>query len=1416
MADADDIAGGVEGKRPAGTRSGRGEPARRRKSTIRRLFFWTVLSLCVLLVGVMGVTRGPVASMIAAARLRAALHVDVTVDRARIGLDGTVRLVGVTLSVPGQDGLASEFLSIPRVDAQIGAGRITSMDLYDPVVRVSESTVNGTLNIESIPVPARRDEPGAFQIPSVRVHGAMIELGEHDANRYRSLARVIADGELTRADDEGYSISLIERAGGRPSPLRFEGGILADELEIRATSIDLSRWPASSMPPSVRGAMELLALDGVVDAATFMLTRDDGPVLRATVSRVGVTLPFSASEDGPPIRMRDVNGRIELRPRGVEATLDGLFEDLRYTVTLAYDGVDANAPFRAEMKTTNFRLESRPALLPFVPSLVVERLELFSNPTADLDATLTIEREEVAPGVVGPVEVAGWLQIRNGAAAFRDFPYPFGRMEGIVHFDRERIEIRRISGRSASGATLFASGVIAPPTNIARVDISVQIEHAPLDDLMKEALGARGDIVEQLIDDEHETELRERGLLGEGESAFATGGVGDIDIRVRRELGEESNWTTEVKVAFDEIRLIPRAFPVPLIARGVLIDILDNDARVTGERVTSLAGGDAQIAIDLDLAGGGASPDVRVGASGVPAGPLLEYAVIHAGAARPGAADGQRAALGRLFSGLNLEGLVDASVAVSEREDGGIGVDAWIDLAGLHAEVGRAGALRGVALREVNGSVVVTENEAAVNLFARAFGADGPAGDINAAARVGFPRELPEAQIEAEMDASGLDLALPLQRAARVFSEQAGETLAGVMDRFRPTGRADVALRHDSSAESTELRLMRPDAVSIQTPLGRIAFDGSEGVLRILSGRLLVFDGFAGVLSHDGQAAGELHLDGSYPLAELHPLDPAAALAADAPAAEGLVGRITEGRIESGLLRGVAGRAFGERAEEVFAALNPAGRYNAHLHLHPPVADDEDLRVTGRIEPSRLAVDREGRRVIIAEIEGAVELLEQGVRLSGLAFSGVGWSGELAGEIRTPDDAPPRADARLRVSAERLDGDLLALLPDALRTRIDAIGGGINGRLMLDLQEFSIELVPQGARPFNAAGVLEFANADADVGVQIREADGRLAFELRSEGNGLDDFRVDALAASARLAGIEARNINAQIGSGTKPGSIRLERFSADCHGGRIGADALIEPAEGERLAYTASIRLSDVRLAPVLADMGAPTSPQSSSPNPQNAEQPTPRADALHAAIEPDSSRGLISAELSLGGWVGSTHGRRGRGVAQVGAGPVIELPLIGRLIEVSNLQLPRSGRFDLAILGFFVEEDRVTFDELSIFTESVEVFGYGTMDWPTREVDLRLASRAVRPIPLLSPLVEQFRDELIVARIVGPVDSTRIITEALPGTRDLFRRLLGREPTPEERRLLDLRERMEQNRALARRLGDRARRTDQADPDR
>ena len=86
------------------------------------------------------------------------------------------------------------------------------------------------------------------------------------------------------------------------------------------------------------------------------------------------------------------------------------------------------------------------------------------------------------------------------------------------------------------------------------------------------------------------------------------------------------------------------------------------------------------------------------------------------------------------------------------------------------------------------------------------------------------------------------------------------------------------------------------------------------------------------------------------------------------------------------------------------------------------------------------------------------------------------------------------------------------------------------------------------------------------------------------------------------------------------------------------------------------------------------------------------------------------MDATLALGGIIGKPESRRGRGAAVIGGGSVLDMPLLTALVKFSNLQLPMNERLNLAHGAFYVEGPVVAFEELSISSNSVKLYGYGT----------------------------------------------------------------------------------------------------------
>jgi hypothetical protein len=135
-----------------------------------------------------------------------------------------------------------------------------------------------------------------------------------------------------------------------------------------------------------------------------------------------------------------------------------------------------------------------------------------------------------------------------------------------------------------------------------------------------------------------------------------------------------------------------------------------------------------------------------------------------------------------------------------------------------------------------------------------------------------------------------------------------------------------------------------------------------------------------------------------------------------------------------------------------------------------------------------------------------------------------------------------------------------------------------------------------------------------------------------------------------------------------------------------------------------------------------------------------------------------------------------------------VLRLPLLLPLIAVSNLQVPTNDPLDFGEAVFFLDGDRVVFERVGVFAKSVEIFGYGQMTLPGLDLDLRFTSRAVDRLPVISVLVEKFRNELITTRVRGTAKDPDVTVEQFARTKRLLAGITGRELSAEERRMLEI----------------------------
>ena len=462
------------------------------------------------------------------------------------------------------------------------------------------------------------------------------------------------------------------------------------------------------------------------------------------------------------------------------------------------------------------------------------------------------------------------------------------------------------------------------------------------------------------------------------------------------------------------------------------------------------------------------------------------------------------------------------------------------------------------------------------------------------------------------------------------------------------------------------------------------------------------------------------------------------------------------------------------------------------------------LAVAGALEPSALRVHTTAGPVGFRAMSGTVEFSPSEVTFTGVTGRAENWSFAADGVWRQQGDGSV-LDADLSLDADGIPDQLFALLPQAVREATRAIELNVHGNTTA--RDVAVHVTRHAGMPdvFDVAGTILVTDADARLGLPITEMDAALDFRAKSaaQPNADGPLTLGFRATRLRALGLRMSNVTAAVRRGETPGSLVVPELTGDCHGGRlVGSVRLgsaptgaLEERPWDGTPYWADIRLAGVRAAPFIADLRASAIESTKPVQNMAVFATTPLPGGVNAGSTlavwseaADHSRGVLDASLTLSGDTGSSASRLGTGEVRVAGGPLVTMPLVFTLIELSNLTLPVGDRLDTALAQFSIDGDRVVFEQLSARSSTVELFGYGTMDWPTKELDLRLHSRAVNGIPLISDIIENIRDEIVTARITGPLGDVKVKTEQFSAARRVLTALLGGGAGEADRRLREM----------------------------
>ncbi|PCI08694.1 hypothetical protein COB72_07675, partial [bacterium] len=915
---------------------------------------------------------------------------------------------------------------------------------------------------------------------------------------------------------------------------------------------------------------------------------------------------------------------------------------------------------------------------------------------------------------------------------------------------------------------------------------------------------------------------------------FDFGGVANVVVELVRhpERAPDKRWTTDVHVKLPKAGLVSKHFPLPIIAKDVEIKINEKRVALTGGEYRGLHGGWAKVDVQIDLTKEKAKPIIEITAREFP----IEQSLI---AAIPGyydtpSDDPDDISMRRILDRLNLSGILECDGIIGPRGDGRLGYDIEATVLSGNARPkmlkgGDGIASEPIALDDIYGTVYITEELIIVSLDGLLSSPEQPLAPTpieiltqltlpskergaNGEQRVGgllptdFGPALPGPRLYATAYADGVDLAMPLEHAIAVISPRVARDLLEKKSIYSPDGILGMGAVLEGivggSIDAT-ITVDRIDELGFDFHDTRYRVGSSWGRTEFVlsSEPTLGFDGFRVSIQADGQSAGVLSLDGSLPLARTGRY-----IEITKPSA--LVIAFDDGTFESPITQYVIDRFSSSQKESWFKAHALGGRFDLGVTLTPKLGTHRikgnsknsgqvvklvPTMINGSLSPKSISLMMGDERAAFDDVSG--ELLFEGFKGKVNQLRAVNGSTSVGidGAWSMNPNQGVEFDLNIDATGDLLTGPMRAIMPGAVGSVIDRLEIKAEGPVEVEGLRITGSGLGQDNAVYDIFGSASLKNGSAVIGLPITGIVGDLGFAVHGTNDTLGyEITLDA----QRLRAGSMRVHDAQvtiIGDAHNPGVVLIPEIRAGMHGGQIAGSAQIRPDAVGEAHYWLELHASGVRAAPVFNDLLLPPEGLAGPPLPGETS-------VLSVwSLGDDLSRGAMIGDLTMTGPIGDPSRRSGRGLVRIAGGSVVAMPGLIQLIEASNLSLPAGSPLDFVEAAFYIDGQVMAFEQLSASSKRVEILGYGTMDWSTQEVDLRFRSRSVHPIPIISQLIEQLRDELITTRVTGTLGDPKYSAQQFGSTRRVISAMLGNQVSEQQRRLREVEAQVQasQNRA-------------------
>ncbi len=444
--------------------------------------------------------------------------------------------------------------------------------------------------------------------------------------------------------------------------------------------------------------------------------------------------------------------------------------------------------------------------------------------------------------------------------------------------------------------------------------------------------------------------------------------------------------------------------------------------------------------------------------------------------------------------------------------------------------------------------------------------------------------------------------------------------------------------------------------------------------------------------------------------------------------------------------------AVDPRWEKALATYQPTGAFDAALRYE---TKDENADLHVAIMPSSFAATYADKRYTFQNTTGRALLHRDRVELDGLTADLGDGRLRIDGNVHlTPER---RAQLSVLAAGNAITDELRQVLPDGFVKLIDAFGIDTGYDVLLD----RITVHPDAAKGedrIRMTGSALLHDGSGDLGLPVTDFNGRVDVDARVVvGHDWPVLNLEVDAERLALADRPVTQFNATFVSGEDGSMIAAPKLRGWMFDGAIGGSGTIDLA---RKTYGFHLALSEADLTPFMA---AGERAHIAAPNEHEAER--------------RPMTGKLSAAFSIEGHIDQPERVRARGDIQIRDAELYDLPLSLGLLQVTHLSLPTTRSFNSARISYYMQGRRITFERLSLESESMRLAGEGSMDYGTGKLDLTLTSSNPGGLNLgpITDLIDGLRNELVTIRVTGTLDEPVREVRQLSGLSQAWQDVFG-----------------------------------------